>query len=85
MERRASLLHGIFRFQVPIGLYSDLDALLEWVRLLVASEANSVIPQELIADDIAKGVVLLLDEDGASVLTSGIINTLDKVAWLDLS
>ena len=85
MERRASLLHGIFRFQVPIGLNSDLDALLEWMRLLVAGEAYPVILQELVADDIAEGVILLLDEDGASVLTSGIIHTLDEIAWLDLS
>ena len=82
---RASLLHCIFRFQVPIGLNSDLDALLEWMRLLVASEANPVILQKLVADDVAKGMILLLDENGAGVLTSSIINTLDEIAWLDLS
>ena len=63
----------------------DLDLLFKRMRFLVASEADPVILQELVADDVAQGVVLLLDEDGASVLTSSIINTLDKVAWLDLS
>ena len=85
LEVRAGLLHSIFRLHISIGLDANLDAFLKRMGLLVASEAHSIIFEELVADDVAQGVVLLLDQDGGSILASRVVDTLDKIPWLLLN
>ena len=56
----ATLQNRIWRRNLPISLHLDLDLLFERVRLLVAREADAGVLEQLEAQAVAEGVILIL-------------------------
>ena len=84
MQLSARFSYSLFRLDISVRLNAHLDTLLKGMGLLVASKPNSVVFEQLITNNIAQGVVLLLDEYGGGILAARVIYTLDEITWLDL-
>ena len=55
----AGVLDGFRWLLVIVSLALDLNAILEGMWLAIAGEFDSAVPQELVTDDVAQGVVLV--------------------------
>ena len=66
VELLAAVQNRVWRSDLAVGLNFDFNLLLQRVRLLVASKANSVVLQELVSEHVAEGVVLPVDHCHAS-------------------
>ena len=64
VEFGARLPDCFVRLHCAIGVDLDLNFLLERMWFLVASKPDPWILEELVSDNVAKGVVMVLDVDG---------------------
>ena len=61
------LLDSLAWFLLAGCLALNLDTIFEWMRLAIASEFHGLISEELVPDDIAQGMVLVLDAHNREV------------------
>ena len=59
----------------------DLDLLFKRMRFLVAGESDPRVLEELVSDDIAERMIVVLHEDCGSVLLLCVIDAADKIPW----
>ena len=82
MKALASFTDSLVRLDFSIGLDTHLNLWLKRVRHLVSCEAHASISQKLVADDVAKRVILQAHVNGRCVLPASVIHALDHVSRL---
>jgi len=65
------------KLDVKFGSYLNLDRLLEWMRLLVACEPDSLIQQKLVPDRVTQSVVFTNHNNCSLMSLSTILLVLD--------
>ena len=64
MKLGARFSYCLFGLDISVCLNAHLDTFFKWMGLLVASKPNSVVFEQLLANNVAQSVVLLLDKNG---------------------
>ena len=68
---------GPINVKIQKAYYLNLDVLLQGMRLLVASEADSRVLKQLVPQGVAKSVILSIDGHGTLVTLPRILFVLD--------